>query len=101
MSASDAESIRKQTRTYVGVFIALMVGTVLTVAVAYFHLPVAAAVLVALLIASVKGSLVAAFFMHLAHERKAIYWLLLLTVAFFFVLMFIPSLAEWDQRYIR
>ena len=81
MSASDVEAIRKQTRTYVGVFIAL-------------------AILVALIIASFKGSLVAAFFMHLSHERKVIYWVLLLTVVFFLALMFIPSLTEWNQRYL-
>jgi cytochrome c oxidase subunit 4 len=101
MSASDAEAIRKQTKVYIGVFLALMIGTVLTVAVSYFHLPVAAAILVALVIASFKGSLVAAFFMHLSHERKVIYWVLLLTVAFFIALMFIPSLTEWNQRNIR
>lgn len=100
MSSSDVESIRKQTRAYIGVFIALMIGTILTVAVAYFHLPVVLAIVVALVIASFKGSLVAAFFMHLAHERKVIYWLLLLTVVFFLALMFIPSLTEWNQRYI-
>ena len=101
MSASDVESIRKQTRTYIGVFVTLMVMTILTVAVSYFHLPVAAAIIVALIIASFKGSLVAAFFMHLSHERKVIYWVLLLTVAFFIALMFIPSLTEWNQRNIR
>ena len=98
MSSSDAESIKKQTRTYIGVFVTLMVMTVLTVAVSYFHMPVALAILVALVIASFKGSLVAAFFMHLAHERKLIYWVLLLTVVFFIALMFIPSLSQWDQR---
>jgi cytochrome c oxidase subunit 4 len=101
MSASDADAIRRQTKVYIGVFLALMVGTILTVAVSYFHLPVAAAILVALVIASFKGSLVAAFFMHLSHERKVIYWVLLLTVAFFIALMFIPSLTEWNQRNIR
>ncbi|HEV8580326.1 MAG TPA: cytochrome C oxidase subunit IV family protein [Thermoanaerobaculia bacterium] len=101
MSASDVEAIRKQTRTYIGVFIALMIGTILTVAVSYFHLPIALAILVALVIASFKGSLVAAFFMHLAHERKVIYWVLILTVAFFIALMFIPSLTQWDQRNLR
>jgi cytochrome c oxidase subunit IV len=100
MNASDVEAIRKQTRTYIGVFIALAIGTVLTVAVAQFHMPVALAILVALLIASFKGSLVAAFFMHLSHERKVIYWVLLLTVVFFMALMFIPSLTEWNQRYL-
>jgi cytochrome c oxidase subunit IV len=98
MSASDAEAIRKQTKVYIGVFVALMIGTILTVAVSYFHMPVALAIIVALAIASFKGSLVAAFFMHLAHERKVIYWILILTVAFFIALMFIPSLTEWNQR---
>lgn len=100
MSASDTESIRKQTRAYIGVFVTLMVLTILTVAVSYFHMPVALAVLVALAIASFKGSLVAAVFMHLSHERKVIYWVLLLTVVFFIVLMFLPSLTEWNQRNI-
>jgi len=100
MSATDVEAIRKQTRIYIAVFIALAVGTILTVAVAQFQLPVALAILVALVIASFKGSLVAAFFMHLSHERKVIYWVLLLTVVFFLALMFIPSLTEWNQRYL-
>ena len=101
MSASDVEAIRKQTRTYIGVFIALAIGTVLTVAVSYLHMPVAVAILIALSIASFKGSLVAAFFMHLSHERRVIYWLLLLTVVFFLALMFIPSLTQWNQRYVK
>jgi cytochrome c oxidase subunit 4 len=101
MSASDAESIRKQTRSYIVVFVTLMVMTILTVAVSYFHMPVGLAILVALLIASFKGSLVASVFMHLSHERKVIYWVLLLTVIFFIVLMAIPSISQWDQRMLR
>ena len=96
----DAESIRKETRTYIGVFIALAVLTVLTVAVSYFHMPPALAIGVALLIAAFKGSLVAGFFMHLLHERKLIYWLLILTVVFFLVLLFWPTLNAWNQRHI-
>jgi cytochrome c oxidase subunit 4 len=98
MSSHDAESIRKQTRTYVMVFVALMVLTVLTVAVAYFHLPVALAIGIALVIALFKGSLVAGFFMHLLDERKLIYWVLILTVVFFLVLLFYPTISDWDQR---
>jgi len=101
MSASDAESIRKQTRSYIVVFVTLMVMTVLTVAVSYFHMPVGLAILVALIIASFKGSLVAGVFMHLSHERKVIYWVLLVTVLFFIVLMAIPSISQWDQRMLR
>lgn len=101
MSATDAEAIRKQTKTYIGVFVALMVLTVLTVAVSYFHMPVALAVIVALIIAISKGSLVAAVFMHLNHERKTIYWVLILTVLFFLVLMAIPVLWEWNSPEIQ
>jgi cytochrome c oxidase subunit 4 len=101
MSTSDADSIRKQTRSYIFVFVTLMVMTVLTVAVSYLHMPVGLAVLVALVIASFKGSLVASVFMHLSHERKVIYWVLVLTVLFFIVLMAIPSISQWDQRMLR
>ena len=41
-----------------------------------------------------KGSLVASVFMHLSHERKIIYASLLLTVAFFVVLMFVPLVHD-------
>jgi cytochrome c oxidase subunit 4 len=92
------EAIRRQTKLYVLVFAALMVLTVVTVAVSYLHLPIHLAILVALLIAGIKGSMVAAYFMHLISEKKAIYAILILTVAFFIVLMAMPSLSHWDQR---
>jgi cytochrome c oxidase subunit IV len=44
----------------------------------------------------VKGSLVASVFMHLAHERKLIYWSLIITVAFFIFLIFLPLLSVVD-----
>ena len=98
MSAhDDPESIRKEVKIYITVFVGLAVLTVLTVAVSYFHMPVALAILVALAIATFKGSLVAAVFMHLRAERKLIYWVLVLTVIFFIVLMAIPSLSQSKQ----
>lgn len=97
MSASSAEEIRKHVRIYIGVFVALMVLTILTVAVAYLDMAVPLAVGVALIIALAKGSLVASFFMHLVSEKRAIYGALLLTVAFFLVLMFLPLLGLVDQ----
>ena len=35
--------------------------------------------------------------MHLLHERKVIYWALLLTVIFFIFLMFVPLLTNSDK----
>jgi len=71
--------------------------TIITVGVSYVHLPIAAAVTVALVVAGIKGSLVALFFMHLLHERKVIYWVLTPTVVFFIFLMFVPLLTISDK----
>ena len=49
-----------------------------------------AAVAVALFIAAIKGSLVAAFFMHLISERKLVMAVLILTLIFFLALIFLP-----------
>lgn len=91
MSHESAEDIRHHVRAYVRVFAVLMALTVITVAVSYMHLAVPAAVAVALVIAIIKGSLVASVFMHLSNEKKIIYSALLLTVAFFVVLFFAPT----------
>ena len=102
MDAHASDDISKHVKTYFMVFGALMALTVLTVGVSYLHLPTHEAIVVALFIATIKGSMVALFFMHLNHERKLIYWVLMLTVVFFFVLMLVPLSTNLDkivQRY--
>ncbi len=94
------EAIHRQVKVYMMIFFALAVLTVVTVAVSYLHLSTPMAILVALMIAAIKGSMVAAYFMHLISEKKAIYGILILTVAFFIVLMAMPSLSHWDQRFM-
>jgi cytochrome c oxidase subunit 4 len=89
-AAHDAHDIKAHVRTYMMVFGALAVLTVVTVAVSYIHLPTLPAVALGLLIATVKASLVAMFFMHLKGEKRSIVWTLLLTAIFFIVLMTIP-----------
>ena len=74
----------------------LLVFTAITVAVNQVHLAVPFAITVALIIAATKGSMVAAVFMHLSHEKKWIYGALLLTVVFFVVLLFVPLLTVSD-----
>lgn len=93
---SDPEAIKKAIRTYFMVGGALFVGTVITVAANRLHLTGALAIAVALLIATVKGSLVAAIFMHLSHEKKWIYGSLILTVVFFVVLILLPNFTIAD-----
>jgi cytochrome c oxidase subunit 4 len=94
---SDPAEIKKSVRAYMTVFVTLMVFTVLTVAASRFHFAVPVAISIALIIATMKGSMVAGVFMHLSHEKKAIYGALLLTLVFFIVLMFIPVLGYLDR----
>src|SRR6185436_18968649 len=75
---SDPEAIRKTVRTYWMIGAALFAFTIITVAVNQVHLAVPLAITVALIIATMKGSMVAAVFMHLSHEKKWIYGSLLL-----------------------
>ena len=84
------EDIKKETRTYLLVFAALAVLTVISVTVSYLDLNRAQAITVALIIATIKGGLVAAFFMHLLSEEKFIYAVLVLTLVFFAVLFVLP-----------
>jgi cytochrome c oxidase subunit 4 len=91
MSGHTAEEIKGEVRRYWLVGFALFLLTIITVAVSYLHLPIGLAVFVALLIAALKGGMVAAVFMHLMSERQAIYSLLLLTLLFFAFVMLGPS----------
>ena len=91
------DDIRSHVKTYFMVFGALMVLTIVTVGVSYLELATPLAITVALIVAVIKGSLVALFFMHLLHERKVIYWVLTLTVIFFVFLMFVPLFTNLDK----
>ncbi|MBI2083691.1 MAG: cytochrome C oxidase subunit IV family protein [Deltaproteobacteria bacterium] len=94
MSHNGIFDVKKHVRTYLMVFVGLAFLTVVTVSVSYLHLATSAAILVALVIATIKGSLVASYFMHLISERKLIYIVLLFTVLFFAVLMFLPVATD-------
>ena len=93
---SDPEAVKKGIRTYGIVGGLLLVFTGITVAANQVHLAVPAAITVALIIAMMKGSMVAAIFMHLNHEKKWIYGALLLTIVFFVVLLFLPLATTSD-----
>ena len=97
ITADHAADIDKHVKVYITVFAALMVLTIVTVAISRLHLSTPIAVSVALLVAIVKGSLVACYFMHLISEKKLILWVLLLTVAFFIVLLFVPVFTVHDR----
>ena len=96
MHGSDPVVMKKAIRSYGIVGGLLLVFTVITVAVNQVHLAVPFAITVALIIAAIKGSMVASIFMHLSHEKKWIYGSLVLTVVFFIVLILLPNLTVSD-----
>ena len=85
-------------KVYRKVFITLLILTGVTVGASYYDFGgiVWLAVGVGLLIAFIKGYLVAANFMHLNNEKKVIYMSLAMTVGFFIVLFFMPLLWHKD-----
>jgi cytochrome c oxidase subunit IV len=101
MTSDHAADIDRHVRVYITVFVALMALTIITVAISYLHLPVAMAVTAALLVATVKGSLVACYFMHLISEKKLIYAVLALTAVFFAALLALPALTVHNGYWIH
>jgi cytochrome c oxidase subunit 4 len=83
-------------RTTLAVFAALLLLTVVTVLVSYIDLG-AGNVVVALLIASAKASLVALFFMHLKGESRLVWGFALFPIVFL-ALILIGTLTDTMLR---
>ena len=100
VTSDHAVDIDKHVRVYITVFVVLMVLTLVTVAISYLDLAVPIAVTIALLVATIKGSLVGCYFMHLISEKKLIYAVLGLTVAFFIPLLALPVITHFNGYWI-
>lgn len=83
-------------RGYLIVGVALLIGTALTVWASYIDLGHHWNIVLALVIASAKASLVALFFMHLISEKQLIYTVLAFTVLFVSGLMFLTLTSYHD-----
>src|SRR5579859_6926075 len=84
------------TQFYIGVLGALLFLTFITVYVSYFDFG-SGNVIIAIVVATIKASLVAAFFMHLRHDR--IFNTLAFLAAFLFLSIFL--LLTHDDLYKR
>jgi cytochrome c oxidase subunit IV len=97
-TAHSMEHVKKHRKVYVMVFLALLVGTVLTVSMYYVHFnSMTITITIALFIATVKALLVAGFFMHLISEKRAIYSTLAVTIFFFAAMMY---LILWSRSQV-
>jgi cytochrome c oxidase subunit 4 len=81
---------------YIAIFVALICFTLLTVAVSYVHLG-KLNLIVAVVIASLKASLVVLFFMHLRYDNKFNSMILIVSVLFIGV-FFAYTLNDTDRR---
>src|SRR5688500_20101123 len=93
----SAAEIDRHVRVYITVFVALMALTIVTVGVSYLDLPPAMAIALALFVATIKGSLVACYFMHLISEKKLIYAVLVITLVKFVALIALPAFTHGNS----
>ena len=101
VTSDHAVDIDKHVRIYITVFVALMALTIITVAISRLHLPIPIAVTVALVVAIIKGSLVACYFMHLISEKRLIYAVLTVTAFFFVALLALPVVTVHNGFWIH
>ena len=106
MAGDTPEAIKKTTRLYLMIGLILFICTGLTVAVASFEFMDVGQhgfdkwdCILGLLIATFKATLVAAIFMHLNHEKKAVYWLFGSGLCMVCSLAFLSALAIYDPIY--
>lgn len=94
---SDGHHDHGELGFYFKIFYALLVLTVVTVAIAYLPLPEWAAMVLAMVVASIKGTLVVLYFMHLKTETKNIYIIagVPLVLAVILLLALGPDIAGW------
>lgn len=95
---NSPEAIKREVRRYLIVLGCLGALTLITVAISRLHLQTWQAIALGLGVATIKGSLVAAFFMHLISERKLIFAVLVLTVFFFGMLLWGPLHHDYDAE---
>ena len=81
---------------YVGIWAALMVGTLITVLASFAELG-PFNIVVALLIATIKGTLVVLFFMHLRYSPKLTVAAVIASVFFLFI-MFSLTMTDYLSR---
>jgi cytochrome c oxidase subunit IV len=95
--STSPEEFKKHLAKYYVVFVALLCLTAITVGVSYLRLNRPLAIAVALVIATVKAGMVAGVFMHLISEKKVIFAVLVLTAAFFLLVLLLPSFTIFES----
>lgn len=94
---AHAHDVSRHVKLYAFVGGLLLLFTAITVGLSYVNFGTPKAnIVVAMIVAAFKASLVAAIFMHLSHEKWTIYRFLILTVFFVIGLFALSMLAFHD-----
>lgn len=83
-------------KIYISIFATLIVFTILTVLASYAELG-PFNIIVALLIATIKGTLVVLFFMHLRYNPR-LTWVVVIASVFFLFIMFALTMTDYMTR---
>ncbi len=84
-------------RTYVVVCVLLVALTVLTVGLSFWHVPPAWHIVMGLVIAACKASLVVLFFMHALISPRLI-WIVISVCSFWLCLLLVLTLCDYFTR---
>lgn len=79
------------------IFLALMLGTGLTVLAAFYDFPGPLNAVVALTIACLKATLVVLYFMHVRYSGRLI-WLVIIAAIFWLAIMFAITFSDYWTR---
>jgi cytochrome c oxidase subunit IV len=86
-----------QPRIYVAIFLALMVGTALTVLAAFYDFPGPLNAVVAMTIAVIKATLVVLYFMHVRYSGRLV-WLVIAAALLWLAIMFAITFSDYWTR---
>lgn len=84
-------------KVYLVIFLALMVGTAITVVAAFYNFPGQLNTIIALTIASVKATLVVLYFMHVRYSSRLI-WVIVASALFWLALLFAFTFSDYLSR---
>ena len=84
-------------KVYLAIFLALLVGTALTVFAAFIDFPWRLNTIVALTIATIKATLVVLYFMHVRYGTRLV-WVIVASALFWMAILFAFTFSDYFTR---
>lgn len=85
-------------KIYVTIFLALLLGTGLTVIAAFYDFPWQLNTVIALTIATAKGTLVVLYFMHVRYSTRLV-WVIVASALFWMAILFALTFSDYNTRH--